>query len=146
MDRYDDVVGEPGGDAYASIVWSLPQERAAAVVELGAIGLEGMLDQIGADLRRIGVEFDVWFREHSLFDDGQYDAAMAALDEGGYTTQRDGAKWFTSTDLGEDKDNVLVRSTGQPTYFASDMAYHRNKLSPPPTGRGFDKFHGTPQQ
>jgi arginyl-tRNA synthetase len=117
----------------------LEPDRAAAVAALGAIGLDRMLDSIATDLRRIGVEFDVWFREHSLFDDGQYDAAMALLDERGFTTRRDGAKWFTSTDLGEDKDNVLVRSTGQPTYFASDVAYHRNKLSPPPTGRGFDR-------
>ena len=94
-----------------------------------------MLDAIRADLARIGVEFDVWFRERSLFETGQYDAAVAELSKRGATARRDGALWFTSAALGDDKDNVLVRSTGQPTYFASDIAYHRNKLEE----RGFDR-------
>ena len=56
---------------------------------------------------------------------------MATLAERGYTVERDGATWFTSTSLGDDKDNVLVRSTGKPTYFAADIAYHRDKLERP---------------
>ena len=60
---------------------------------------------------------------------------MATLAERGYTAERDGATWFTSTSLGDDKDNVLVRSTGKPTYFAADIAYHRDKFE----RRGFDR-------
>ena len=113
----------------------LGMEHQVGVAELGAFGLDRMLDAIRTDLARIGVEFDVWFRERTLFESGRYDEAMAALKERGYTVEREGATWFTSSDLGEDKDNVLVRSTGQPTYFASDVAYHRNKLEE----RAFDR-------
>ncbi|MFQ5925638.1 MAG: arginine--tRNA ligase, partial [Dehalococcoidia bacterium] len=71
---------------------------------------------------------DVWFSEESLFHQGQYDRAMSLLSEKGYTGEKEGATWFVSTALGEDKDNVLVRSDGSPTYFASDIAYHYNKF------------------
>ena len=109
--------------------------RSDAVAQIGAIALERMLDTIKADLSRIGVGFDVWFRERSLFESGKYGEAIAALEQRGYTTKRDGATWFKSTELGEDKDNVIVRTSGQPTYFASDIAYHRDKFE----GRGFDR-------
>ena len=117
------------GDRY------LGADREQAVAELGAAGIERMLDSIRGDLARIGVEFDVWFREHTLFENGQYDAAFDELVKRGATAQREGATWFTSSALGEDKDNVLVRSTGEPTYFAKDIAYHRSKLDE----RGFDR-------
>ena len=110
-------------------------ERADGVRELGAVGIDRMIDAIGSDLERIGVRFDVWFREHDLHDNGSYARAMATLAERGYTAERDGATWFTSTSLGDDKDNVLVRSTGKPTYFAADIAYHRDKFE----RRGFDR-------
>ncbi len=113
----------------------LTMERADGVRELGAVGIDRMIDAIGSDLERIGVRFDVWFREHDLHDNGSYARAMATLAERGYTVERDGATWFTSTSLGDDKDNVLVRSTGKPTYFAADIAYHRDKLE----RRGFDR-------
>ena len=109
-----------------------PEEQ--AVAEIGEIGLEKMLASIREDLERVGVAFDVWFRERSLFDAGRYDEAMALIADRGYVSDREGARWFTSTSLGEDKDNVLVRSSGQPTYFASDVAYHLDKLA----YRGFD--------
>jgi arginyl-tRNA synthetase len=112
----------------------LDMERAAGVSAIGAVGLDRMLVAISADLLGIGVDFNVWFREKSLFESGEFDETMAILDKAGYTAEHDGAKWFTSTALGEEKDNVIVRSTGSPTYFASDIAYHRNKL----VGRGFD--------
>ncbi|MBI4298332.1 MAG: arginine--tRNA ligase [Chloroflexi bacterium] len=105
-----------------------------AVKALGAIGLQKMLKSIKEDLERVRVSFDVWFSERSLYTGGQYDKSMQILREAGYLTQREGALWFASTALGEDKDNVLVRSTGAPTYFASDIAYHYNKFSE----RGFD--------
>ena len=94
-----------------------------------------MLDVIRTDLERIGVEFDVWFRERDLYADGRYEETMSLLREHGFTALRDGAEWFTSTALGEEKDNVIVRSTGAPTYFASDIAYHRDKFE----RRGFDR-------
>ena len=109
-----------------------PEEQ--AVPEIGEIGLEKMLASIREDLERVGVAFDVWFRERSLFDAGRYDEAMALIADRGYVSDREGARWFTSTSLGEDKDNVLVRSSGQPTYFASDVAYHLDKFA----HRGFD--------
>ena len=113
----------------------LKMERDAAIAELGEEGLNRMLDVIRADLNRIGVEFDVWFRERSLFDDGLFDETMRFLRESGYTAEHDGAEWFTSTALGDEKDNVIVRSTGAPTYFASDIAYHRDKF----VRRGYDR-------
>ena len=113
----------------------LTMDRADGVRELGAVGIDRMIDAIGTDLERIGVRFDVWFREHDLHDNGSYARAMATLAERGYTAERDGATWFTSTSLGDDKDNVLVRSTGKPTYFAADIAYHRDKFE----RRGFDR-------
>ncbi len=109
-----------------------PEEQAMA--EIGEIGLEKMLASIKDDLEQVGVAFDVWFRERSLFDAGRYDEAMALIAGSGYVSDREGARWFTSTSLGEDKDNVLVRSSGQPTYFASDVAYHLDKFA----HRGFD--------
>ncbi|MDA1036581.1 MAG: arginine--tRNA ligase [Chloroflexi bacterium] len=110
-------------------------ERSEAVAQIGAVGLDRMLDAIGVDLARIGVGFDVWFREHSLFESGEFEEAMADLEQRGYTTEREGATWFKSTEFGEEKDNVIVRTSGQPTYFASDIAYHRNKFE----ARGFDR-------
>ena len=99
-----------------------------AVEQLREIGLRKMIQAIRDDLEHIQVTFDVWFSEQQLFDSGDYDAVMAKLDKGAYLVQREGATWFSSTNLGEDKDNVLVRSSGAPTYFASDVAYHYNKF------------------
>jgi len=105
---------------------SLPPEK--AVPQLGKIGLGKMIDQIKGDLELLGVSFDVWFSEQSLFDNGQYKKVMTLLREGGYIAEREEATWFVSTALGEDKDNVVVRSDGSPTYFATDIAYHYNKF------------------
>jgi len=71
----------------------------------------------------------VWFSERDLFANNQYATAMKLLEDQGFTAEREGAVWFTSSALGEDnEDNVIVRRTGQPTYFASDVAYHYDKL------------------
>jgi len=99
-----------------------------AVSEIGRLGLDKMIKQLRADLERLGVTFDVWFSEQSLYDNGQYQEAMALLQDRGYIGDREGATWFFSTALGEDKDNVLVRGDGSPTYFAADIAYHYNKF------------------
>ena len=111
----------------------MPEEE--AVPTIGKIGLREMLRVIREDLESIQVKFDAWFSEQSLFDSGDYDAALDLLRQAGYLAQREGATWFASTTLGEDKDNVLIRSTGAPTYFASDVAYHYNKL----LKRGYDR-------
>ncbi len=105
---------------------SLPEKE--AIAEIGRLGLARMLARIKDDLELLGVNFDVWFREQDLFEQGQYDKVMALLREGGYIAEREEATWFVSTALGEDKDNVVVRSDGSPTYFATDIAYHYNKF------------------
>ncbi|MFC2025485.1 arginine--tRNA ligase [Chloroflexota bacterium] len=99
-----------------------------AVSQLGWLGLDKMIKQIREDLDRLGVHFDVWFTEQSLYDNGQYGTVMALLRQGGYIAEKENATWFVSTALGEDKDNVVVRSDGSPTYFATDIAYHYNKF------------------
>jgi arginyl-tRNA synthetase len=111
----------------------MPAEQ--AVQEIGKIALPRVIADIKSDLKLLGVEFDVWFSERTLFEKGQYERAMALLRKGGHIEEREGAQWFVSTALGEDKDNVLVRTNGAPTYFASDVAYHYNKF----LERGFDQ-------
>ena len=103
--------------------------------ELGERGAAKVIAAIASELERLGVTFDEWFSERSLFEQGQYRRAMSIIEEKGYTLKKEGATWFSSTALGEDKDNVLVRSDGSPTYFASDVAYHYNKL----IERGFNR-------
>ena len=99
-----------------------------AMKEIGSVGMQMMLQGIKDDLAALGVEFDVWFSEQSLFESGQFARTMDMLRSGGYVSERDNAVWFTSSLLGDDKDNVLIRSDGTPTYFASDIAYHYNKF------------------
>ena len=96
--------------------------------KLGEAGLSRLLGDLRNDLADIRVHYDEWFSERSLYDGGQYDAAMRILRDGGYVTEYDGAVWFRSEELGDDQDKVLVRRTGAPTYIASDVAYHYNKL------------------
>jgi arginyl-tRNA synthetase len=114
------IAGE--GDRFSK----LPE--ADAISQLGQIGLKKMLGQIKADLEMMGVTFDVWFSERSLYENQQYQTALSFLKQGGYIAEKEGATWFVSTALGEDKDNVVVRSDGTPTYFATDIAYHYNKF------------------
>ncbi len=112
---------------------SLPPEEALS--QLGQIGLAKIMELIKSDLELLGVSFDVWFSEKSLFEGGQYQKVMSLLRKGGYIGEKENATWFVSTALGDDKDNVVVRSDGSPTYFASDIAYHYNKF----LERKFDK-------
>jgi len=106
----------------------LDMPRDAALSELGAIGVAEIMRMIRQDLELLGVEFDVWFSEQSLYKNSQYKKAMKLLRDGGYVAEKENATWFISSALGEDKDNVLIRSDGSPTYFASDIAYHFNKF------------------
>lgn len=112
---------------------NLPETE--AISRLGQLGIKKIISQIKADLELLGVNFDVWFNERSLYDNGQYQAAMSLLHQGGYISEKEGATWFVSTALGEDKDNVVIRSDGSPTYFATDIAYHYDKF----LKRKFDK-------
>lgn len=101
---------------------------------IGKIGMERVLEWIREDLNLLRVEFDNWFSEKSLIENGQLEKVIKLLRDKGYIEEREGALWFVSTALGESKDNVLIRSTGVPTYFATDIAYHYNKFYE----RGYD--------
>ncbi len=103
--------------------------------KLAEIGGKRIKDQIEEDLKYLGVEYDVWFSEQSLYRDGQYRKVLDLLRKDGHLADKEGATWFVSTALGEDKDNVVIRSDGTPTYFAADIAYHYNNF----TERGFDR-------
>jgi arginyl-tRNA synthetase len=106
-----------------------------AVSQLGEVGVSKMLQAIKHDLETLDVVFDNWFSEQSLYRGGQHGKAIGLLQDGGYVVEKENATWFESSSLGQDKDNVLVRGDGSPTYFASDVAYHYNKL----LERKFDK-------
>ena len=99
-----------------------------ALTEIGDVGLNKMLDAIREDVTLLNVEFDEWFSERTLYKNGQYEHSMKTLRDSGHTNISEGAEWFTATSFGEEKDAVLIRNTGVPTYFASDVAYHYNKL------------------
>ncbi len=101
--------------------------------EIRAWGLERMLGGIGATLERFGVRFDNWFSEQSLHDTGKLATALDRLRQTGLTFEEDGALWFRSTEVGDSRDRVLVRSDGRPTYLTSDVAYLIDKAE-----RGFD--------
>lgn len=122
------AIGEAEGKRFLSA------PRGAALQEMGRRAMDLLLSQIREDLERLNVRFDHWFSESSLYDGGRVQQAIEALRQRGYVVEREGAIWFSSSAAGEDKDNVLVRSNGQPTYFASDVAYHYDKL----VERGFD--------
>ena len=115
-------IAQEQGDKF---LW-LPESEAAS--QLAEIGIVKVLQRIKEDLELLNVNFDTWFSERSLYQGGQYNKAMELLQSGGYIAKKENATWFESTSLGEDKDNVLVRSDGFPTYFASDIAYHYNKF------------------
>ena len=99
------------------------------------IGLDNILDDIKLDLTEFGVDYQHWFSERQLMDDGSVEKALERLRVGGHLYEQDGATWFASSKLGDEKDRVVVRENGQFTYFASDIAYHMNKLD-----RGFDRI------
>jgi len=128
IDLAKEIIAEKG-DYYLN----LPE--AEAIEELGQVGLQKMVDIIKSDLASLGVNYDVWFSEKSLYENKQYDHVMSLLKDSNYIAEKEGATWFVSTALGEDKDNVVVRGDGTPTYFASDIAYHYNKF----VERQFDK-------
>src|SRR5258706_2313269 len=96
--------------------------------------LAEQLEDCRSDLLEFGVTFDAWFSEQSLFDAGLVERAVDNLEKGGHLYSKEGAKWFRSTQFGDEKDRVVQRKNGRYTYFASDIAYHLNKYE-----RGFDR-------
>jgi arginyl-tRNA synthetase len=102
---------------------------------IGRRGVELILDGVRATLDRFGVHFDGWFSERDLYSNGEVEAALEQLERRGHTYRSEGALWLRSTDFGDDKDRVLIRAEGEPTYLAADVAYHRDKLE-----RGFGRL------
>jgi arginyl-tRNA synthetase len=105
----------------------------ADLESLGARGIEVVLEGVRSTLEAFGVCFDNWFSERQLYERGEVDAALAQLEKGGHTYRSEGALWLRTSEFGDDKDRVLIRAGGEPTYLAADIAYHWDKLE-----RGFD--------
>ena len=101
--------------------------------DIHAYALNQQLADCREDLTEFGVVFDTWYSERSLYDSGRVAKAMQLLDESRHLYEKDGARWFRSTAFGDEKDRVVQRENGQFTYFASDIAYHLDKLA-----RGYD--------
>ena len=110
----------------------LPREEAIEVAR--DLGYAAQLEAIRRTLDGFGVHFDVWFSERSLHDGGAVEQAVARLREQGHVDDLDGAIWLRTTDFTDDKDRVLIRANGEPTYFAADAAYYLSKKD-----RGFDE-------
>jgi arginyl-tRNA synthetase len=102
---------------------------------LGSRGVELIMAGVRASLERFGVRFDTWFSERELYRRGEVDAALAQLQENGHSYRSEGALWLRTTAFGDDKDRVLIRASGEPTYLAADVAYHWDKLE-----RGFGRL------
>ncbi|HBG31472.1 MAG TPA: arginine--tRNA ligase, partial [Gammaproteobacteria bacterium] len=99
------------------------------------MGLEAILGDIRDDLAEFGVTYDRWYSERSLGSSGALESALQTLRESRHTEIREGALWFCATEFGDEKDRVVVRENGVPTYFAADIAYHLDKYR-----RGYDRI------
>lgn len=107
------------------------EERQKALVDFA---LPKNIAKMQSDLKKYRIEYDTWFHESVLHNNGEIQDTLKILTEKGMTYELDGALWYKATDFGAEKDEVLVRKNGNPTYFAADIAYHRNKFQ-----RGFDR-------
>jgi arginyl-tRNA synthetase len=127
----DGYVGEYVAEIAAQIVAEHPglleQPEDGQLTVFRETGLRLMTDQIKRSTEEFGTHFDVWFSEKSLHESGAVDKALDRLREQGHVFEQDGAVWLRTTDFGDDRDRVLVRSNGEKTYFASDAAYFLNK-------------------
>jgi arginyl-tRNA synthetase len=128
IDIAKEIISEQG-DKFRSL------KEEDAVEQLGEIGVSKVMDGIKEELKLLRVKYDVWFSEQSLYKNGQYKKVLDILRKDGHLMDKEGATWFVSTALGENKDNVVIRSDGSPTYFAADIAYHYNKF----IERGFNR-------
>jgi arginyl-tRNA synthetase len=133
---------EPPEDGYrGEYVAQLATELSSAgadptdLDDLAMRGIEAMRERVAATLERFGVRFDRWSSERALQEAGKVEAAIERLRDRGYVYESEGAVWLRTTEFGDDKDRVLVRSTGEPTYFCNDIAYHHDKLE-----RGADRL------
>ena len=109
-------------------------EEEQRIEEFRTIALKEKLAALKEDLEAFNVTYDVWFSEQTLHDANKIKEACDYLTERGYMYEKDGALWLKATEYGDDKDRVVIRDNGVPTYFAADIAYHRNKFE-----RGFDR-------
>lgn len=150
--RYKQLFGEDipfpedcyQGDYIIELAKTIREEKGGGLLECGedtAIGCaarfaaESIMKGIRNDLEAFGVRFDSWFSEQSLYDSGKVDAVIRDFRNRKIIYESDGAGWFRTTDYGDEKDRVVVRSSGQTTYFASDIAYHQDKFD-----RGFERI------
>lgn len=117
------------GDKYMT---ACEEERRQALIDFA---LPKNIDKMHDNLDKYRIYYDTWFRESSLYNSGELADTLELLKSKGLTYEKDGALWYKATEHGGEKDEVLVRANGNPTYFAADIAYHRNKLEK----RGFDK-------
>ena len=117
------------GDKYVD---ADPAVRQKALVDFA---LPKNIEKMKSDLKKYGIVYDEWFLESRLHNDGELAETIRILKEKGLTYEKDGALWYRATDFGAEKDEVLVRQNGNPTYFAADIAYHRNKFEK----RGFER-------
>ena len=111
----------------------MQMEEEERLHEFKTLALKEKLAALKEDLQAFNLDFDVWFSEKTLHDEGRIKAACDYLLERGHMYEKDGALWLKSTEYGDDKDRVVIRDNGIPTYLAADIAYHRDKFE-----RGFD--------
>ncbi|MDW8051174.1 MAG: arginine--tRNA ligase [Armatimonadota bacterium] len=148
--RYQQLLGEPAevpqdgyhGEYVKEIAQTIREQYGDSFAEgdpetvlkrFEQIAKQQMLAEHERDLAEFGVRFDRWFSEQSLYDSGKVQETLNLLRERGYVYEHEGALWFRSTAFGDEKDRVLVRANGLPTYLAADIAYHRDKYE-----RGYD--------
>ena len=112
----------------------IKREEADAIKLCSAYGVSKVLEWIAVDLEAFGITFDNWFSEQSLYDRDMVTTELAKLAQKGLSYEQEDALWLRTTDFGDDKDRVLIKSDGSPTYFASDVAYHMEKFD-----RGFER-------
>ena len=127
----DGYHGEYLIDVAKTISKSIPYRENNKENMVQIVGNEGLnltIEIIKAELSNLGIEFNNWFSEKSLYENGQYEKILEILNQEGHLIEKDGAKWFASTAFDDSRDNVVVRSSGTATYFATDIAYHYNKF------------------
>ena len=133
----DATPGSPGGDKEKHIDALIENARrllgSAEFESIILFARDAMMGDIRNDLEEFGVRFDRWYSERELNQSGAIDKALSELEKSGRVYEKDGARWFRSTEFGDDEDRVVVRANGEKTYFASDIAYHWDKL-----GRGHE--------
>lgn len=125
---HGDYVREVAQQVAAAVPGLAGQDAEQAIPACAERGAQILLEEIRSDLQAFGITFDTWFSEKSLFQSGEVEAALATLRAGGYLYEEGKAVGFRASDFGDEKDRILIRGTGEPTYFTSDIAYHANKV------------------